>query len=184
MTFKTQVLTLLGAFLFVGMASAHAQDLTTLTAPLATPDGEQMSLAEMGAGKVTIVSFGATWCVPCKKEMTAVNDLYAGMQENGVQFIAVFIDNTKTMAKVGPFVKSKGFTFPVLLDPNSEIFEVVNGTEVPYTLVFDATGALRYKHDGYLEGDEEHLMEEALGLVAEATVGDAGATEEDVEAAE
>lgn len=181
MNLKTQVLTLLGAFLFLGLASAHAQDLSTLTAPLATPDGEQMNLAEMGTGKVTIVSFGATWCVPCKKEMEAVNELYPEMQEKGVQFISVFIDNTKTMAKVGPFVKSKGFLFPVLLDPNSEIFEVVNGTEVPYTLVYDATGVLRYKHDGFLEGDQEHLMEEALALAEEAVAGTAAG---DTDAAE
>ncbi len=164
----THVLATFLLMVLLGGATLSAQQLSSLTTPLATPDGEQKTLAELGAGKVTIVSFGATWCVPCKKEMAAVNDLYPTMQENGIEYISVFIDNTKTMARVGPYVTSKGFLFPVLLDPNSEVFEGVNGTEVPYTLVFDAEGNLKFKHDGYLEGDEEHLLEEAMSLVAGA----------------
>ena len=51
--------------MLLGGASLQAQHLSSLTTPLATPGGEQMTLAELGTGKVTIVSFGATWCVPC-----------------------------------------------------------------------------------------------------------------------
>lgn len=172
----SQLLATLTLTLLLGGATLQAQQISTLTTPLATPDGEQTTIAALGNGKVTIVSFGATWCVPCKKEMGAVNELYPEMQENGIEYVAVFIDNTKTMARVGPYVTSKGFLFPVLLDPNSEIFEALNGTEVPYTLVFDAEGNLKFKHDGYLEGDEEHLMEEAMSLVpsADATEGSEG----------
>ena len=151
--------------LFVMGANLMAQNLSTLDTPLETPDGEQTSIAELGADKVTIVSFGATWCVPCKKEMRAINGLYSELQEHGVEYIAVFIDNTKTMAKVGPYVKGKKFEFPVLLDPNSEVFETVNGTEVPYALIYDQSGELKFKHDGYFDGDEEHIKEEALSLV-------------------
>lgn len=175
----THILATLSLLLIVGAAGLTAQPLATLTTPLSAPDGTQTTIAELGMGKVTIVSYGATWCVPCKKEMAAVNDLYPTMQEHGIEYIAVFIDNTKTMARVGPYVTSKGFLFPVLLDPNSEVFEAVNGTEVPYTLVYDATGTLKFKHDGYLEGDEEHLMEEAMSLV-EAT-DDGGSTVEKID---
>ena len=161
----SHVLAAFSLLLIVGVAGMTAQPLSTLTTPLSTPDGTQTTIAELGQGKVTIVSYGATWCVPCKKEMAAVNELYPKMQEHDIEYIAVFIDNTKTMARVGPYVTSKGFLFPVLLDPNSEVFEAVNGTEVPYTLVYNAAGELKFKHDGYLEGDEEHLMEEAMSLV-------------------
>ncbi len=168
----TQILAMLSLILVAGAVGMSAQPLSTLTTPLSSPDGTQTTIAELGMGKVTIVSYGATWCVPCKKEMAAVNELYPTMQENGIEYIAVFIDNTKTMARVGPYVTSKGFLFPVLLDPNSEVFEAVNGTEVPYTLVYDATGAIQFRHDGYLEGDEEHLMEEAMSLVEATDDGD------------
>ena len=83
----THVLATFLLMVLLGGATLSAQQLSSLTTPLATPDGEQKTLAELGAGKVTIVSFGATWCVPCKKEMAAVNDLYPTMQENGIEYI-------------------------------------------------------------------------------------------------
>ncbi len=168
---KRFLLPLLGLLLAATVTTVQAQDLSTLSTPLAKPDGGQSSIAEIGQGKVTIVSFWATWCKPCKEEMKAVHAMYDELKEQGIEYIAVSIDNTKTMARVGPYINSKSYLFPVLIDPNREIFEVVNGTEVPYTLMYDMNGKLRYKHDGYLDGDEEHLKEEALGLVAEGQTG-------------
>ncbi len=173
----SHVLASLALAIVMSASSLTAQPLSSLSTPLATTGGDQTTISALGNGKVTIVSFGATWCVPCKKEMKAINGLYPTMQENNIEYIAVFIDNTKTMARVGPYVTSKGFLFPVLLDPNSEVFEAVNGTEVPYTLVYDAAGALQFKHDGYLEGDEEHLMEEAMSLAQGTNDADGGSGE-------
>lgn len=161
----------MGLVFALTFTSAWGQDLSTLNTSLSKPDGGQGSIAEIGKDKVTIVSFWATWCKPCKEEMKAVHAMYDELKEQGVEYIAVSIDNTKTMAKVGPYVNAKGYEFPVLIDPNREIFEIVNGTEVPYTLMYDANGVLRHKHDGYLEGDEHRLKEEALELVAEGTTG-------------
>lgn len=173
MRLLTSTFAALAALLWAASAT-YGQDLSTLNTLLATPTGEQQSITELGKGKVIIVSFWATWCTPCKEEMKAVHPIYEELKAQGVEYVAVSIDNTKTMARVGPFVASKGYTFPILLDPNKEIFETVNGTEVPYTLVYDMRGKLRYKHDGYLEGDIEHLKEEALGLVVEGGAGTDG----------
>lgn len=152
---------------FIAMtAGATAQNISSLTQLLTTPGGEKTSIASLAAGKVTVVSFWATWCKPCKEEMKAMQPLYDKLKGQGVEYIAVSIDNTKTMAKVGSFIASKNYTFPVLLDPNSETFLGLNGTQVPYTLVFRADGSLAKKHDGYLEGDEVKLEKELLELLA------------------
>ena len=153
------------AILIGTTVSATAQDITSLTQLLSKPNGEQSSVAKIGAGKVTVVSFWATWCKPCKEEMRAVYPLIQKFQGD-VEYVAVSIDNTKTMAKVGPYVASKGYTFTVLLDPNQELFKAVNGTDVPYTLVYAADGKLNSKHDGYLEGDEVKLEKELIELVS------------------
>lgn len=157
-------LLLIGTFLTIGVIFASAQTLSTFSNMLSTPTGEQKSVAQIGAGKVTIVSFWATWCKPCKAEMAAVAPRYEELKAKGIEYIAVSIDNTKTMAKVAPFLASKGYQFPVLLDPNSEVFRAANGTDVPYTLVFNSDGTLHAKHNGFLEGDEEKLIEEATAL--------------------
>lgn len=157
-------LLLSSALLVIGTAWAAAQSLSTFGNMLNTPTGEQKSVAQIGAGKVTIVSFWATWCKPCKAEMAAVAPKYEELKAKGVEYIAVSIDNTKTMAKVAPYLASKGYQFPVLLDPNSEVFRAANGTDVPYTLVFKSDGTLHAKHNGFLEGDEDKLVEEAIAL--------------------
>jgi cytochrome c biogenesis protein CcmG/thiol:disulfide interchange protein DsbE len=143
--------------LVAGVASA--QNISTLTTPLSTPDGVQKTIAELGHGKPTIVSFWATWCKPCKEEMKAMWELY---QKMGGQFeyIAISIDNTKTMARVGPYIQSKGYQFPVLLDPNSEVFQMLGGSNVPFALMFNPDGTLHSKHDGFLPGDEAKIEEE------------------------
>ncbi len=161
----TAVVLLAAAF----TATASAQNISTLNTLLATPSGEQTSVAEKGRGKVTVVSFWATWCKPCKEEMKAMAPIYEKLKEK-IAYIAISIDNTKTMAKVASYIKSQGYTFSVLLDPNSEVFRAVNGNNVPYTLIFNADGTLHSKHDGYLEGDAEK-MEQELTQLANATPG-------------
>ena len=165
---KTRALLLALPALCVALSlAATAQPLASLSTLLASPGGEQTSVAKLGAGKVTVVSFWATWCKPCKEEMKAMQPIFEKMKDD-IQYIAVSIDNTKTMAKVAPYIKSQGYTFPVLLDPNSELFRTLNGTNVPYTLVYAADGSLYTKHDGYLEGDQEKLVEEVTALVKKA----------------
>lgn len=160
-------LILLPALLLAASATLSSQSISTLTMPLSTPDGAQRTIAELGQGKPTIVSFWATWCKPCKEEMKAMWELYQRMGDR-FQYIAVSIDNTKTMAKVGPYIQSKGYTFPVLLDPNSEVFQTLGGTNVPYALMFNPDGTLHSKHDGFLPGDEAKIEEELNHMSAPA----------------
>jgi cytochrome c biogenesis protein CcmG, thiol:disulfide interchange protein DsbE len=158
---------------------ATAQNLSSLDQLLAKPSGEQASVATIGKGKVTVVSFWATWCKPCKEEMRAMFPLIQKFQGD-VEYIAISIDDTKTMSKVGPYVSSKGYTFTVLLDPNKDLFRSLNGTDVPYTLVYAADGTLHSKHDGYLAGDEVKMEQELIALVGEAKAAPAtGATPTD-----
>jgi thiol-disulfide isomerase/thioredoxin len=163
---RTKYLLLAFAALAIAIpARASAQTVSALTTLLSTPTGEQSSVAKLGAGKVTVVSFWATWCKPCKEEMKAMAPIYDKMKDK-VTYIAISIDNTKTMARVASYIKSQGYTFPVLLDPNSDVFLALNGTNVPYTLIFNADGSLHSKHDGYLEGDEAKLEKELADLTA------------------
>lgn len=94
-----------------------------------------------------------------------------------VEYIAVSIDDTKTMSKVGPYISSKGYTFSVLLDPSKDLFRALNGTDVPYTLVYGADGKLVSKHDGFLAGDEVKMEAELIKLVD--AMGATGAVDTD-----
>jgi peroxiredoxin len=167
------------ALVLAAPVAASAQTISTITTLLPTPSGEQTSVAKLGEGKVTVVSFWATWCKPCKEEMKAMQPLFEKLKGNGLQYIAISVDNTKTMEKVGPYISAKGYTFPVLIDANSDLFHKLNGTEVPYTLIFNADGSLHSKHEGYLEGDESKMESELTALLAKSSsVAPSGTTEQ------
>lgn len=111
-------------------------------------------------GKPMIISFWATWCKPCKKELEAINEEYAELQkETGVKLIAISIDDARTGAKVVTDVKAKGWTYEVYLDENQDFKRAMNVNNVPHTFVIDGSGKTVYSHNSYAEGDEEKLYE-------------------------
>ena len=110
-----------------------AQDLT-----LPAPDGQQHSLAEY-RGKVVVVNFWATWCVPCRHEMP----LFAKAQQtygDALQVVAVSIDAPDTRSKVAPFVAEHQFTFPILLGSADDLTTLGLGEAIPATAFLDENG--------------------------------------------
>jgi thiol-disulfide isomerase/thioredoxin len=97
-------------------APAHevmAEDFT-----LEALDGSKASLSSF-KGKVVLLSFWATWCGPCKEEMPAMQTLYQKLRDKGFEVVAV--DMMEDKAAVAKFVKTAGYTFPVLLDSTGAI---------------------------------------------------------------
>lgn len=111
-------------------------------------------------GKPIIISFWATWCKPCKKELDAINEEYAELQkETGAKLIAISVDDTRTSMKVVTDVKSKGWTYEVYLDENGDFKRAMNVNNVPHTFIIDGQGQIVWSHNSYAEGDEEILFE-------------------------
>jgi peroxiredoxin len=61
---------------------------------------------------------------------------------------------------VKPLVDQLGWPYEVLLDPNSELKRALGVQLIPYTLIVDGDGKIVYKHSGYVDGEEEELLEE------------------------
>ncbi|MBK8051722.1 MAG: TlpA family protein disulfide reductase [Saprospiraceae bacterium] len=83
-------------------------------------DGKQVSTTDYTSkGKITIVSFWATWCTPCKRELDVLNELYSEWVEKyDIQLLAITIDDARGLSKVPSMVKTKGWEFTVLADSN------------------------------------------------------------------
>ena len=156
---------LVAAVLFViGLQAQQKSDLPSVT--IKNLQGKDVNIAKLSNnGKPFVITFWATWCGPCIKEHNALDEVYADWQaETGVKIYAVSIDDSRTTAKVKPFVEGKGWDFEVLLDANKDLARAMNVGNPPHTFLFDGNGKIVYQHTGYLDGGEEDLYEEILKL--------------------
>ena len=150
------------------VAGLHAQTKTDLpNVTLKDLNGKDVNISKLSNnGKPIVITFWATWCAPCIKEHNALSDVYDDWQdETGVKIYSVSIDDSRSTAKVKPFVEGKGWDFNVLLDVNSELKRAMNVSNPPHTFLIDGKGKIVYQHTGYLEGAEEELYEEIQKLV-------------------
>lgn len=128
--------------------------------------GNKLDIAQYAKnGKVTVISFWATWCKPCVKELNAINEYYEDWKsEFDFEVLAVSIDDARTKAKVPAYVKATGWPFDIVIDEAGASKRAFNYQNPPYMVVVDKNGDIAYKHSGYLTGDEDDLYEHLLEI--------------------
>ena len=124
-------------------------------------DGNAVQTSEISNdGKPIIISFWATWCKPCLRELKAIHEVYPDWQdETGVKMIIVSIDQAQDAHRVKPMVDGFGWEYEVLLDPNGDFKRAMNVQNVPHVFVLDGKGKIVYNHTGYVDGGEEDIRE-------------------------
>lgn len=110
---------------------------------------------------LTIVSFWATWCKPCIKELDAYNEnIEEWTKETGVKLIAISVDNTRSMNRVAPFVNGRRWdNIQFYLDPNEDFKRAMNVINIPHTILLSKEGKILWQHNSYTEGDEYELYD-------------------------
>lgn len=118
-------------------------------------------------GKVTVVSFWATWCVPCKKEIKSIREkLGEWKKETDFNYMTISMDETRAEGLVRSYAKSQGWDFPYYMDANSDLKRSLNFQNVPYTIIIDKEGKIAYQHAGYEEGSELETYEKVKELAS------------------
>ncbi len=96
-----RILLALSLILFVTVFAEAPQTLPNIT--LKDVNGKNKNVADYAkTGQITVINFWATWCTPCKKELTNINDnlLESWKEKYNVNLVAVSIDNAKIHLKI------------------------------------------------------------------------------------
>ena len=116
-------------------------------------------------GKVVLVDFWATWCVPCISEIPMFNQLQKDYQPRGVEVVAVSLDE-EGAAKVKPFVKAHPMNYTQSIgDESTAVAFNVDSSTLPVTLLIDKQSRIRFRHVGIttkdvLESEINQLLSE------------------------
>ena len=148
-------------------ASIHAQGLPE-TQIKDVNTGKKLPFNEtVEKGKVTLISFWATWCVPCKKEIKNISlKLPAWKKEADFNYITISIDEPRAEGLVRTYALSQGWSFPYYLDANSDLKRSLSFQNVPYTMIIDKNGKVAFTHTGYEEGGEAEVFAKLKELAA------------------
>ncbi len=149
--------------LLLGLPALAQEQASLPNVQLKDIQGNVVNMQELTtAGEPLIISFWATWCTPCKKELSNYAELYDDWQKDfKVKVVAISIDDARNTAKVKAYVNGVKWPFQVLLDPNEDMKRSLNFQTVPFTMLIDGNGKIIYRHNSYVEGDE-FVMEEKL----------------------
>lgn len=120
---------------------------------LRTLAGEPVRLSDL-RGKVVLLNFWATWCIPCRTEMPAIEALYQRYRAQGLEVLAVNLDRLST-AGVEAFLKEVKVTFPIVLDPDWSAARTYGVLGVPTSYLIDRAGNVVVREVGERDWADE-----------------------------
>jgi cytochrome c biogenesis protein CcmG, thiol:disulfide interchange protein DsbE len=109
---------------------------------LADMDGHSVTLSDY-EGLVVVLNFWASWCLPCRAEMPAIQQVYQRYQDQGLAVLAINASSQDSSTARQTFLDSFPHSFPVLLDVNGEVNRLYAVSALPTTFLIDRDGITR-----------------------------------------
>jgi thiol-disulfide isomerase/thioredoxin len=116
-------------------------------------------------GKIVVLNFWATWCVPCQHEMPMLAQVQRKYADRGVVVLGGSLDDKSTQSKIQPFAEKDKIPFPLLVGATTDDMKQLElGEGIPATAFFDTEGNLVGRVLGELnKSDLQHRIEWMLG---------------------
>lgn len=126
-------------------------------------DGSQVCIDSL-RGKVVWINFWATWCPPCRAELKQVQQRIID-RFKGEEFVFLPISRGETQETVAAFREAQGYTFPMGLDPNKEIYSLFASMTIPRNFIIDQEGKIVVCEVGYTPGKLTDMIGQVENLL-------------------
>ncbi len=147
--FLTALLALTTPFV---VANAAQLDEAAPDFALKSRAGTNLRLSEL-RGQVVMINFWASWCGPCRQEMPLLEKLHQRYKKLGFTMLGVNVEKDSRAAL--SFLKDLPVSFPILYDKENTVSRLYKVSGMPTTVVVDRDGKLRFRHTGFVPGDEQ-----------------------------
>lgn len=124
--------------------------------------GDNVRLQEY-RGKVVLINFWASWCGPCRQEMPILDRIHKRYEPAGFTVLGVNVEDEQDKAR--QIADRLGVSFPLLFDEGQRVSEDYDLKAMPYTVLVDRDGQIRYIHHGYKPGDENKYVDRLKALL-------------------
>jgi len=121
-------------------------------------DGNMVCLDSLLKDGTVLISFWATWCKMCIKELDALKPYAEEFDSLNITVLAISQDKTRSVPKVKPFASSHNWTYQVVLDPDNSMRQLYSVQAMPTFFIIDQDKQIVFTHQGYKPGDEEILI--------------------------
>ncbi|MEW6240790.1 MAG: TlpA disulfide reductase family protein [Chloroflexota bacterium] len=105
-------------------------------------DGSRITLSEL-RGRVVVVNFWATWCLPCREETPALEKSYELYKNADVVVLGVNLTNQDSVSEVASFAREFELTYPILLDRDGSVGYLYQVNGLPTTFFINREGVIR-----------------------------------------
>ncbi len=126
-------------------------------------EGKPLGSADI-AGKPTIMTFWASWCQPCRKELPVLSEMYTKYKDQGLVVIGVNVDKVTPKAKA--FLRQMPLPFPIAVDADSSLMGRFDARGVPSTFWITSSGTIRQRTIGYDERGKHELEANIQALIS------------------
>ena len=124
-------------------------------------EGGTTSLADH-KGKLVLLHFWATWCMPCRVEMPGLESVWQRYKGEGLVILAASVDEG-SKGRIEKYKQIFELSFPILLDPDSKVNDLYKVSNMPTSILIDAEGEII----SYVSGTVDWLDSETISLLEE-----------------